>query len=325
MIVVTGAMGFIGRHLVAHLLETGYPVRVLLPPQIIGRYTRRRHVWPWASSGEADIFPGSIFQGEALFKAVQGAHTVFHLASAQWWGNRRDLEQIDLVGTRQIVAAARSARVGRIIYLSHLGASPSTAHALLRIKGQAEGLIRASGIAYTIFRCGIIFGEQDRFINNIAMMLNLNPAFFLRPGEGENLLHPLYIKDLIAALTTSLEAINLVDETVEVGGAEYISYHELIRTVMRVTKTPRMIFQVPPYALRWITGAMNFAFPRWMMTRQWFDIIAGNRTARLGNLYDYTGIHPVQLEDQLLTYMPQRRYSLEMLRFIFNRRPVITF
>jgi NADH dehydrogenase len=323
VIVITGATGLIGRHLVAHLLQADYNVRVLIPPAVITRYQRRG--WPWAEAGEADVFPGSIFHGESLFQAVQGAHTIFHLASAQWWGSISDLQKIDLIGTRQVIAAARAARIGRLMVLSHLGSELSSAYPLLRVKGQIEALVRASGIAYTIFRCGVVFGPEDRFINNLAMSLRVNPFLMPQPGQGENLLHPLYINDLLEALTASLERLGLVDQTIEIGGGEYISLNELIRTVMRVSGARRVIFPVAPYFLRWMTSAANVLFGRWPITRQWFDILAGNRTTTLGNLYDYTGVHPVRLEDTLLTYMPQRNYGLELLRFIFQRRPGIRF
>jgi NADH dehydrogenase len=325
MIIVIGAMGFVGRSLVAQLLRSGNPVRVLIPASIVARYQRRNHPWPWADAGEAEIVQGSIFQGESLFQAMQGVHTVFHLASAQWWGSRRDLEQVDLLGTRQVITAARSARVGRIIALSHLSAEPSSAYTLLRVKGQMEELIRAGGVAYTIFRCGVIFGPHDHFINNLAMILKSNPIMIFQPAHGENLLNPLYIDDLITALENSMEQVSLVDETVDIGGGEFMTYNELIRTVMRVTNTKRLIFPIPPYMLRWLTSLANTIFPRWPITRQWFDLLAGNRTAQLGNLYNYTGVRPVRIEDTLLTYMPQRRYGLEFVRYIFRRRPSIRF
>jgi hypothetical protein len=59
------------------------------------------------------------------------------------------------------------------------------------------------------------------------------------------------------------------------------------------------------------------------MTPQWFDILASNRTAKLGNLYDYCGVRPVRFEDTLVTYMRGRRYGPELLRFMF-RRPTWT-
>jgi NADH dehydrogenase len=319
MIVVTGATGFVGRHLVAQLLRMGHPVRVLVPPRTVNAYERRQRPWPWAEAGAAEIIPGSIFNAESLFQAVQGVHTIFHLASAQWWGSIRDLEQVDIVGTRQVIAAARSARVGRVYVLSHLGAASSSAFPLLRIKGQVEELLRESGLAYTIFRCGVIFGPEDRFFNNYAMLMRTNPFFILQPGSGEFLLHPLYINDLVKALEISLERIDLVDQVVEIGGGEYVSWEELSRTLMRVSGAGRMVVRIPPYLLRTITNMLNVLFPSWPATRQWFDIIGGNRTANLGNLFNYTGVRPVRFEDTLLTYMPHRNYFWELVRFVFTR------
>jgi len=252
---------------------------------------------------------------------MQGVHTVFHLASAQWWGTRRDLERVDVQGTRNVVVAARAARIGRLYCLSQLGAEPSSAYTLLRVKGQVEALVRNSGIAYTVVRCGVIFGPGDRFVNGIAMLLRTNPLVFFQPGDGQNLLHPLYVMDLVKALANSLENVDLVDRTIEIGGAEYITYNEMVRTVMRVSGAKRIIVSVPPYVLRNLNGAVSRLVRRWPMTPQWFDILASNRTARLGNLYDYCGVHPVRFEDTLLTYMPHRHYVVELLRFMV-RRPV---
>lgn len=322
---MTGGAGFVGRHLVTQLLQAGLPVRVLLPPRVIAYYSRRGRSFPWSDAGKADVVEGSIFSGETLFKAMQGVHTVFHLASAQWWGNRQDLEEIDLVGTRQVVAAARTARAGRLIMLSHLGAEPSSAYPLLRVKGQSEEIVRNGGVAYTIMRTGLIFGEDDHFVNNLAMLLRANPLVFFQPGQGENILQPLYINDLLLALENSLETVELVDETIEIGGGEYLTFNELLRTVMRVSGAQRMVVSVPPYIQRLLNSLANAVFPRWPITQQWFDLFASNRAAQLGNLYHYTEVHPVRFEDTLLTYMPQRRYGLELLRYVFRRRPGVRF
>jgi NADH dehydrogenase len=267
------------------------------------------------------MIQGNVLNEEALFRAVSGVHTIFHLENAQWWGRPRDLERIELVGTRNLITAARSARVGRIIILSHLGASPSAAYTLLRIKGMVEEEVRASGLAYTIIRSGVVFGQDDSFVNHIAMMLRANPFFFLMPGRGEISLHPIYVDDLVSALFGSLETVDTVDATLEIGGPEYIALEDLIRTIMRVSGTPRFIVPVPPYLLRWMTGVYSRVLPRSLMTTQWLDLLATNRTAPLGNLFNYFGIKPRRFEDTLLAYMRGRGYLWPMVRYMLRRRP----
>lgn len=314
MILVTGATGFIGRHLVARLMAEGHPVRCLLN-------AKRAAQLPWPNPPE--IVLGNVLDEEALFRAVTGVHVIIHLENAQWWGRSRDLERIELVGTSNLVTAARAARVGRIITISHLGASPSSAFPLLRYKGMVEETLKASGLAYTILRSGLVFGEDDAFFNHIAMQLRTNPLVFFMPGRGEVVVHPIYIDDLVSAIVRSLDTIDTVDNVIEVGGPEYIALGDLIRTIMRVSRAQRVIIPVPPYVLRWATAVYDRVLPRSLITHQWLDILAANRTARLGNLFDYFRIRPRRFEDTVITYMRGRRYGWPMIRYSFRRRPQV--
>ena len=152
-------------------------------------------------------------------------------------------------------------------------------------------------------------------------MLRVNPILFLMPGGGDVVLHPIYIDDLVEAIYRSLSLMRLVDATVEIGGAEYVSLGDLMRTVMRVTGMRRLILHMPPYLLRWITGVYSRLLPRSLMTSQWLDILAANRTAPLGNTFDYFGFQPRRFEETLLTYLPERRHFVGWLRDTFRRRP----
>lgn len=315
MILVTGATGFIGRHVVHQLLSESLPVRILLPENYRGRL-------PWADNDlQPETIEGSILDEEALYRAVTGVHTIIHLANAQWWGSERNLERIELAGTRHLMSVARSARVGRIIYLSHLGTSAASAYTLHRIKGQVEDIIRNSGLAYTILRSGVVFGEDDAFINHIAMMLASNPFIYLLPGQGEIALHPLYIDDLVKCIILSLESLDAVDNLLEIGGMEHIGFEDLLLTIMRVTGMYRLIIPVPPYLMRIIAAFYGIIFPRSLMTAQWLDILATNRTTQLGNIYNYFGFQPRRIEDTLLTYLPQKNHFAGLLRHTFRRRP----
>lgn len=316
MILVTGVTGFIGRHIIEALMAQNLPVRCL-----IAEHRQKQISWDTDAPNAPEVIIGSLLDDEAVFQAVTGVHTIIHLASAQWWGNLRDLERIEIAGTRNLVTVARSARVGRIITLSHLGAAPSSAYRLHRVKGQVEEIIRNSGLAYTILRSGVVFGEDDAFINHIAMMLSGNPVIHLMPGEGEVVLHPIHIDDLIKCIVASLDSLNAVDNTIEIGGPEYVTYEDLLFTIMRVTGMPRLIIPIPPYLMRLINRILNIFYPRTLMTQQWLDILATNRTTQLGNVYDNFGFQPRRFEDTLVTYLPEKNHFLSMLRYILRRRP----
>lgn len=319
MILVIGATGFVGRALVERLQRSGQRVRVLIP-------ARARPPASWLGDASQGAYPLDIVRGsfnvpQNLHQAMTGIHTVYHLAGAQWWGRRRDLEQIDLRGTTNVITAARAARIGRLMVLSHLGASPSSGYTLLRIKGQVEEAVKASGLAYTIFRSGIVFGPGDSFVNGIALLLRANPFLFFQPGQGEGLLHPIYIDDLVEALARSLEHLDTVDQVLNIGGPEYITFNEMVRTVMRVTRARRALVPMPPYLLRALSNLVTRFMPYWPMTHQWLDLLAANRTAPMGTLFDYFQLQPARFEDTIMTYMRGRRYGPELLRTLLRRRP----
>lgn len=318
MILVTGATGLVGRHLVRRLMHAAVPLRCLLAEGQL-----RELPWDAASAHAPEIIVGSLLDDEAIFRAVSGCHVVIHLSNAMWWGGQRELDRLERVGTSNLVAAARASRVGRIITLSQLGASPSSAYTLHRAKGQVEDLLRNSGVAYTIIRSGIVYGPEDAFVNHIAGMLRLNPLFFFLPGRGEVVLHPIYIDDLVEAIYRSLSRVRLVDATVEIGGAEYMSLLDLVRTVMRVAGMRRVIVPVPPYLLRATTGVYSLLLPRTLMTSQWLDILAANRAAPLSGVFDYFGFLPRRFEETLLGYLPRRQHLRSALRASFRRRPRI--
>ena len=279
---------------------------------------------PWDDSvtNVPEIETGTLLDEEVLFQAVSGVHTIIHLKSAQWWGRPRDLERIEIVGTRNLIAVARSARVGRIITISHLGASPASAYPILNIKGQVEEMVRGSGLAYTIIRSGLVFGAEDAFINHLAMMLRVSPGLFFMPGRGDVVLHPIYIDDLVRVICRSLDAVDVVDETVEVGGAEYITLADLLATIMRVTRIRRVVVPVPPYLLRWLTRFYGTFFRRTLMTPQWLDILASNRTAHLGNAYTHFQVQPRRVGGYFADlYARANGGCCPTIRYVFRRRP----
>jgi NADH dehydrogenase len=192
-ILVTGGTGFIGQALVRHLTDAGYHVRILL------RASSQSPNLP--RSVPVEVAVSSLADERGLRASMVGVDTVYHLAGAEWRGAYASLMEIDIQGTQNVVAAAADARVGRLFFVSHLGADRASAYPVLKAKAIAEEYIRRSGIDYTIMRAAIVYGRNDGFTTGLAQLLSSIPRFFLIPGDGESLLQPLWVEDLATCLT----------------------------------------------------------------------------------------------------------------------------
>ncbi|MBO0679130.1 NAD(P)H-binding protein [Mycolicibacterium sp. S2-37] len=132
VILVTGGTGLLGGEVVARLTVRGHSVRIL-------SRTSRPH-------GHADVVAGDLGTGAGLEEALAGVDTVVHLAS-----DPKRPQEVDVEGTRHLVAAATAAGVGHVVYISIVGADRIPL-GYYRAKIAVEQLIEQSGIPYTILR-----------------------------------------------------------------------------------------------------------------------------------------------------------------------------
>jgi NADH dehydrogenase len=291
MILVTGATGFIGRALVRQLSEAGYPVRVLIRP------SRRTPRLPVGVPMEVAV--SSLADVRGLRAVLRDVEVIFHLASAESQGSRANLFATDIEGTRNLATAAADAGIQRLIYLSHLDANRASAFPAFKAKGIAEEHIRRSGVPFTIIRSSVVFGPEDHFTTVLADLLRAAPGIFPIPGNGQTLLQPIWVEDLVACLLWSLDHPDAENHTFEVGGSEYLSVREILETLMAVIHTRRYLLSLSPVTLRALVIFLESTLPHFPVSSLWMDYIAVNRTCPADSATRAFGLMPARFAYRL--------------------------
>lgn len=290
MILVTGGTGFVGRHLVEQLIASGKQVRILLRP------SKKSPNLPKGTPVEAAVC--SLLDERGLRAAMRGVDEIIHLASTERHSSRAELQNVDIHGTQTLAAAAAQSGVRRILFLSHLGAERASAYPVLKAKAMAENAIVNSGVPSTILRSAVIYGPGDQFTVSLARLLRLSPGIFLIPGDGDSLLQPIWISDVISCLLTALENQQFAGQTISIGGLESLTFRQVVEQVMHSAGVRRRLVSVSPTTLRTI-ALFTDMFTNFPVSIFWLDYLSANRTTQLDSLPRTFGILPARFHTKL--------------------------
>jgi len=231
MILITGATGFLGRHLVRRLLAAGEAVRCLVRPGSPGL--------EWLQSQPVETSVGHLLDAGSLGRACEGIEQILHLAAPTREARDAVVEETHRQGTALLAEAARANRVGRLIMLSPLGSAASAGLLFLRSRGQAEEQLRQGGLPTVILQTSLIFGAGDRLISGTIRMLR-RTGVLLIPGTGKTMLQPIWVGDVVSCLLRALRDDSLLDRTVPIGGPQHLTYEEIAEQIGKMLNLPRM-------------------------------------------------------------------------------------
>jgi len=255
-ILVTGGAGFIGSHLVEHLLDIGAQVVVL-----DNFRTGRRENLTGAANRPLQIIEGDIVNPATCQDAMRGVDTVFHLACL---GVRHSLHspvenhQVNALGSLNVLEAARAASVRRFVYIStsevygraeefpiteHCTPWPLTVYGSSKLAGEhyARSYFECYQLPVVRVRAFNNYGPRSHFEGDSGEVI---PRFILRAlageppvifGDGGHTRDFLYVKDCVATLAQIASADALVGHVVNLGYGEEIRIDALAQTVLEAT------------------------------------------------------------------------------------------
>ncbi|MFQ5736165.1 MAG: complex I NDUFA9 subunit family protein [Thermodesulfobacteriota bacterium] len=297
MILITGGTGFVGKNLIRELLKESRRIRCLV------RDPQRAE---WLQKAGCELVRGDVTDPSSVLEAVGhgGVETVIHLVGILVETRGARFKDVHVEGTRNVVAACRGKGGGvkRYIHISALGTRENAVSEYHRTKWEAEEIVRASGLAYTIFRPSVMFGSEDKFTNVLARAIRLSPVIMV-PGNGQGRMQPVSVKDVAAALAKSIGMAGASRRVFELGGAEVLTFDGVIDAVAEALARKRLKLHVPMPLMRVAAALMEAALPRPPLTRDALLMLEEDNVTGDNALPEVFGIQPAGLKEGVKEYL----------------------
>lgn len=249
-IVLVGASGFLGHHVLPQLSAAGHDCLVL------SRYR--------PDCRDLAVLPGvtvrqlRAWDAGSIAKQLSGADAVISMAGILNEKGRKGagFRKVHVELVENIVAACQQTGTGRLLHISALGAGKGTSH-YLASKGEAEAFLRSAGdIDETIIRPSVIFGQGDAFFNRFASLLKMTPFMPLACPDAR--MQPVWAGDVATVIVASLADPLTVGQTLVTVGPHEYSLQELVEFTADAAGLKRRVVGLPDWLSRFQARVMDF-------------------------------------------------------------------
>ncbi|WP_324760418.1 NAD(P)H-binding protein [Haloarcula sp. GH36] len=239
-VLVTGATGFVGGHLVPALLAAGHTVVAMV-----------RNPSEYDPPSGVEVCEGDVLDSNLTLPPADAAYYLIHSMGADG-----DFSELDRRAARNFVEAVDAAGIGRIIYLGGLGDDDADLSEHLRSRREVEQLLGEGEAELTALRAAIVIGDGSASFTVIRQLTERLPVM-VTPSWVRTDCQPIYIDDVIAYLVGVLEAPATAGRTFEIGGPEVLTYQDiLVRTAkLHVGRRPLILpvpVLTPGLSARWL-------------------------------------------------------------------------
>ena len=292
-VAITGANGFVGRNLIALLLED-------VPAGDIRAIVRTpRQGAAELPAADLDVRVADVTRPESLRGLFEGVDAVVHTVAIPT-ERHGSFAAVNVGGTRNVIAEAARAGVRRIVHLSAIGASAASPYPFLRSKGEGQDAVTAAGIPSVVLRPSVLFGPGDDFFARLGFALHF--PIVPVPGDGSARFQPLHVGDLALAIRAALRRSDVLGIH-EIGGPDPVTYRELLAETMAGYRKRRPTMNLPVPLMK----PAAFLFERVMadppVTVAQLDLLAVDNTPHPNAMDQVFGIRPRAFRDGGLSYL----------------------
>ncbi|MEA2016798.1 MAG: NAD(P)H-binding protein [Actinomycetota bacterium] len=232
MVIIIGATGFLGKPVLEKLLKKGFKARCLLRTS---SDTSKLEEAANKIGGKFGFVTGTLQSPDSIITPLKKAEIAVYMV---------DLEYTGLL--KNFINAALRAGLKRVIFISSTTVLVPLESKVKTKKIASENLIKNSGLDYTILRPSMIYGSKDD--TNFSRMINFikKRGFFITFGSGNNLIQPVYIEDVAAAVVSAIDNRKTFRQIYNIAGKEPLKYNDMLEIVRNKLNKQFKSIRVPP-------------------------------------------------------------------------------
>ncbi len=238
-VLVTGATGYIGGRLVPRLLDAGYQVRCLArsPKKLADR--------PWAGHPEVEVVRGDLAEPESIERALSGCTAAYYLVHSMLAAGDEYADKDRRMARDFAAVASRSPDLKRIVYLGGLGETGEGLSEHLSSRREVEDELQAGSVPVTVLRAAMIIGSGSASFEILRYLVERLPVM-ITPRWVQTELQPIAVRNVLEYLVRLLEVDETAGQVLDIGGAEVLSYRELMQIMARALGVaPRKVIPIP--------------------------------------------------------------------------------
>lgn len=259
-IVVAGGSGFVGREIVARLVDDCH--RVIVPTR------RREAARELILLPTVDVVECDVTDPASLARLLRGADTMINLVGVLNESGRDTFVRVHVGFARDAVAACKAGGVARYLHMSALNAAADAPSKYLRGKGEAEAIVAASTLEWTIFRPSVIFGRDDHLTNLFAQLGRWLPVIALGGARAE--FQPIWVEDVAQCFVHAVGDDTTVGQRYDLCGPVRYTLRDLVKWTLDTAGTPRPVIPLPG-ALARLAASVLEHLPGRLLTRDNLD------------------------------------------------------
>src|SRR5271165_924245 len=284
---MTGATGYVGGRLLHALEAASNCVRCL---------SRHPHALRQRVAQTTEVVKGDVLDAASLATSMAGVHAAYYLVHSMASAN--SFEEEDRRAAHAFAAAARDAGVQRIIYLGGLG-SGNELSAHLRSRQEVGRILRESGAATIEFRASIVIGSGSASFEMIRALVEKLPVM-ITPRWVKTRSQPIAVEDVIAYLMQALYSQISGSGIIEIGGADQVSYMDLMKEYARQRELKRWMIPVPVLSPRLSSLWLGLVTPVYARVgRELVDSLRNETIVRGQSAGDLFSIRPLGFREAL--------------------------